>query len=120
MPMKELDLVCFSHLRWNFVFQRPQHLLTRFSSQRRVFYVEEPVFGAGNDYYEVTQALENLWVVVPHLTNGGTGTEKLQRQEEMLHRFFADQKIDKYIFWYYTPMSLQIAHSFSPELVVYD
>jgi len=21
------DLICFSHLRWDFVFQRPQHLM---------------------------------------------------------------------------------------------
>ena len=28
-------LVCFSHLRWNFVFQRPQHLMSRFAEDRR-------------------------------------------------------------------------------------
>jgi hypothetical protein len=38
------DLVCLSHLRWDFVFQRPQHLLTRCAGQRRVFFFEEPVF----------------------------------------------------------------------------
>jgi hypothetical protein len=38
------DLVCLSHLRWNFVFQRPQHLLTRLAQGRRVFFIEEPVF----------------------------------------------------------------------------
>src|SRR3954470_11706695 len=40
------DLVCLSHLRWDFVFQRPQHLMTRFAKRQRVFFVEEPVFGA--------------------------------------------------------------------------
>ena len=24
-------LICFSHLRWHFVYQRPQHLMTRFA-----------------------------------------------------------------------------------------
>ncbi|MDQ3233524.1 MAG: hypothetical protein M3Q07_17035, partial [Pseudobdellovibrionaceae bacterium] len=38
------DLICFSHLRWNFVFQRPQHLMTRISRERRVFFFEEPIF----------------------------------------------------------------------------
>src|SRR4029078_2002103 len=38
------DLVCFSHLRWNFVYQRPQHRLSRTAKERRVFYVEEPIF----------------------------------------------------------------------------
>ncbi len=40
----EADLMCFSHLRWNFVFQRPQHLMTRYARVQRVFFVEEPVF----------------------------------------------------------------------------
>src|ERR671912_376468 len=37
------DLVCLSHLRWDFVYQRPQHLLSRCAAGRRVFFVEEPV-----------------------------------------------------------------------------
>ena len=37
------DLVCLSHLRWGFVYQRPQHLLSRFAKQQRVFFIEEPV-----------------------------------------------------------------------------
>ena len=37
-----LDLVCFSHLRWNFVYQRPQHLMGRSARERRVFFIEEP------------------------------------------------------------------------------
>src|SRR5690349_16108330 len=37
------DLVCFSHLRWGFVFQRPQHLMSRFARRRRVFFIEEPI-----------------------------------------------------------------------------
>ena len=41
------DVVCLSHLRWDFVFQRPQHLLTRFARDRRVFFVEEPIFDDG-------------------------------------------------------------------------
>jgi hypothetical protein len=40
------NLLCFSHLRWDFVFQRPQHLLTRFSEEMNVFFLEEPIFEA--------------------------------------------------------------------------
>src|SRR6185295_4170452 len=39
------DLICLSHLRWDFVYQRPQHLLSRCARERRVFFIEEPVFG---------------------------------------------------------------------------
>ncbi|PJN93287.1 hypothetical protein CNY89_22000, partial [Amaricoccus sp. HAR-UPW-R2A-40] len=35
------DVICFSHLRWDFVLQRPQHLMQRFAHTSRVFFVEE-------------------------------------------------------------------------------
>jgi glycosyltransferase involved in cell wall biosynthesis len=42
------DLVVLSHLRWAWVWQRPQHLVSRFAQQRvqagaRTWFVEEPV-----------------------------------------------------------------------------
>ena len=41
-PTLPRDLVCFSHLRWDFVYQRPNHLMARAARDRRVFFVEEP------------------------------------------------------------------------------
>ena len=41
---KAPSLLCFSHLRWNFVFQRPQHLMTHAARSWRVFFWEEPVW----------------------------------------------------------------------------
>ena len=52
------DLICFSHLRWDFVFQRPQHLLSRAALERRVFFIEEPIFVNGSIRYE-THEREN-------------------------------------------------------------
>ena len=39
-----IPLVCFSHLRWNFVYQRPQHLLSRAAADHEVIFFEEPMF----------------------------------------------------------------------------
>jgi UDP-galactopyranose mutase len=36
-------LIVFSHLRWDFVHQRPQHLLSRMAATHPVVYIEEPV-----------------------------------------------------------------------------
>src|ERR687893_1400594 len=38
-----VTLICFSHLRWNFVFQRPQHLMSRFARDMAVVFWEEPM-----------------------------------------------------------------------------
>jgi UDP-galactopyranose mutase len=62
------DLVCLSHLRWNFVYQRPQHLLSRCAKKRRVFFVEEPIFSAATDWrLDVSIHESGVWVIVPHL-----------------------------------------------------
>ena len=64
------DLIVFSHLRWDFVYQRPQHLLKRSARDRRVFFVEEPVFDNGSMCLDVSERENNLKVVVPHLPEG--------------------------------------------------
>src|ERR1051325_7070755 len=118
------DLVCFSHLRWDFVFQRPQHLLTRCARDRRVFFVEEPIFGNGSMRLELRAANEinnGVHVVVPHLPDGlRSEVATTAVMEEMIRRLFSDQGIREYIFWYYTPMALSFTKSFSPVASIYD
>jgi hypothetical protein len=115
-----LHLVCFSHLRWNFVYQRPQHLLSRFSKQFNVYFIEEPVYDATEDHLEISTSSENLWVVVPHLREGLREEEAIARQKELLANLFIERNIEKYFFWYYTPMMLSISDHFKPVMTVYD
>ena len=119
-PAPAHHLVCFSHLRWNFVFQRPQHLLTRFTRNFKVYYIEEPMFDTTEDTLEVTKAGENLSVVVPHLREGLKEEEAIAKQKELLANFFIQNDIIHYFFWYYTPMALPISDHFNPSLIVYD
>ncbi len=37
-------IIAMSHLRWNFVYQRPQHLLSRLAKHYDIIFFEEPVF----------------------------------------------------------------------------
>ncbi|MEJ7738901.1 MAG: glycosyltransferase family 1 protein [Chitinophagaceae bacterium] len=122
MTIENLDLVCFSHLRWNFVFQRPQHLLIRFAKNRRVFYIEDPVYGEVEDFCQVTQSEihPNIYVVVPNLKVGTPGPAFFLREKELLTEVFKDNGINNYIFWYYNPMAMLISDHFTPSLVVYD
>jgi len=120
-PFREPDLVCFSHLRWDFVYQRPQHLLSRCAQARRVFFVEEPIFDNGSMHLEISQRDCGVWVVVPHLPEGlrsevALGTVK----RELIDRLFAGRGIRDYILWYYTPMALDCTGHLSPLVTVYD
>jgi glycosyltransferase involved in cell wall biosynthesis len=115
------DLVCLSHLRWDFVTQRPQHLLNRCARDRRVFFVEEPVFDGGSARLEIGQRESGVWVVVPHLPEGlrsGVAVEAMLTG--MIDRLFAERAIRDHVLWYYTPMALGFTRHLRPLATVYD
>ena len=118
---KRPDVICLSHLRWDFVYQRPQHLLTRCAAERRVFFIEEPIFDNGSLSLEVNESCRNLYVVVPHLPEGlRSEIATTAVLKEMIHRLIREHHISDYVCWYYTPMALGFTRSLTPRAVVYD
>jgi glycosyltransferase involved in cell wall biosynthesis len=115
----EHAVICFSHLRWNLVYQRPQHLMARCSELSRVFYVEEPIFSQENDYCKLTRH-NAVTVVTPVLLDDPNEPNIAQRIKNLLQDLFVSQSIIRYIFWYYTPMALTFTRDFQPALVIYD
>jgi UDP-galactopyranose mutase len=121
LPPGETDLVCFSHLRWDFVYQRPQHLLSRCARKRRVFFVEEPIFSNCSRHLEVREAEPGVHVVVPYLPEGLRSEVAINAvMKEMMRQLFVDHNINQYVFWYYTPMALSFTYQFKPIAAVYD
>jgi UDP-galactopyranose mutase len=119
--LRQPDLVCFSHLRWDFVYQRPQHLLTRSARDRRVFFVEEPVFDHGSMRLDITERENGVQVVVPHLPAGlRSDIATAAIMKEMTRRLFLENGIREYLFWYYTPMALPFTDEFKPIASIYD
>ena len=115
------DLVCLSHLRWDFVYQRPQHLMSRFAKSRRVFFIEEPIFTDEQTHLKISQREDNLTVVVPHISNDDRETKNIEAfQGELLDGLFAEQKINDFVLWFYTPMAMSFAAHLEPKAVVYD
>ncbi|MDQ3800502.1 MAG: glycosyltransferase family 1 protein [Acidobacteriota bacterium] len=115
------DLVCLSHLRWDFVYQRPQHLLSRFARERRVFFVEEPTFSDEPSRLDISPREDKLFVVVPRLNHAEaeeqTAENLIRRQ---LDEMFAEQSIKDFILWYYTPMAVSFTDHLKPQAIVYD
>jgi glycosyltransferase involved in cell wall biosynthesis len=114
------DVVCFSHLRWDFVFQRPQHLMTRFSSSHRVFFLEEPIFHDGPNFLEIIEKRPSLWVGRPRITNGTAAEDVRNIVAEQLEKELAQKGWSRYIAWFYTPMMIDLAVNLSPIATVYD
>ena len=116
-----LDLVCLSHLRWNFVFQRPQHLLTRCATERRVFYVEEPVIVDGDAPALQLSSHGGVTIVVPQLPpRVAAGADRDGALRRLLDELLARYEIRRFVAWYYTPMALAFSAHLTPELTVFD
>jgi UDP-galactopyranose mutase len=114
-----LDLVCFSHLRWNFVYQRPQHLMSRCARERRVFFVEEPEYSDAPARLEMEKDPSGVMVVKPYLPFGLNEEEINTAMQKLVDQFFTEE-INEFILWYYTPMALNFSRQLVPALTVYD
>jgi len=115
------DLVCIAHLRWNFVYQRPQHLMTRAAQTHRVFYVEEPIHApdAQPPRLHVYQD-RGVTVLVPHLPEGLGGDDALAVTGELLREELTRRGVHRPVLWMYTPMQLPMVEDLPTQAIVYD
>jgi glycosyltransferase involved in cell wall biosynthesis len=120
---KPTTLICFSHLRWNFVFQRPQHLMSRFARDMNVIFWEEPVdIGARETaHLQVREAPEapNVRIVVPHLPQGMPDDAREAALKRLLDAHIASAP-GALVAWYYTPMMLPFSRHIDPDITVFD
>jgi UDP-galactopyranose mutase len=115
------DLICFSHLRWDFVYQRPQHLLSRAAGDRRVYYVEEPCFDNGSLRLNISDRDSGVKVVVPCLPSGLQSTTAIEAVlQQMIDRLLDVEGIREFVSWYYTPMAVEFTRHLKPKVTVYD
>ena len=122
-PPEAATLLCFSHLRWNFVFQRPQHLMSRFAREMDVIYWEEPVDIDSREtaFLQVREAGDaaNVRVVVPHLPSGMPEDAREAALKRLLDAHVASLR-GSLITWYYTPMMLPFSRHLDADVVVFD
>jgi glycosyltransferase involved in cell wall biosynthesis len=119
------ELVVLSHLRWDWVWQRPQHLISRIGAGRRTWFVEEPLPAAGLAAPRLRTAdagpVTRVWLEVPgepgtHVGFGDPAAESYT--VELLGLLGVPE--DARDVWLYTPMALDLARALMPRLLVYD
>jgi UDP-galactopyranose mutase len=114
------DVICLSHLRWNFVYQRPQHLMTRCARDRRVFFVEEPLPTSDSTPHLRIEPSASVTVVTPMLPEGMAPEASVAAQRTLITQLVASESLREYVLWYYTPMALPYTDHLAPRAVVYD
>ena len=121
VPSRRRDdhLLCFSHLRWDFVVQRPQHLMRRFAQDRTVTYFEEPIVDGSGPVLEL-RARDGITVATPHLPHGLDAAAAEAAQRRLLDEFCAERELRTPVLWYYTPMAWAFSHHLDASAVIYD
>lgn len=112
------DVLCLSHLRWGFVYQRPNHIMARWAKERRVFFVEEPIFDSAQPRIEVQLVSQRLHVVVPHLPL--MNADPAPHIRTLLESFVVQEQIRDPLLWFYTPLALGWSRQLDARIIVYD
>ncbi len=116
----QFDVLCLSHLRWDFVYQRPQHLMERWAENQRVFFIEEPTFDDDGPLRLDVLPRGRVTLVVPRLPRGIAAEEVEPTLRGLLDGLLADHSITAYVLWYYTPMALGFTDHLAPLGIIYD
>ena len=113
-------IIVFCHLRWDFVYQRPQHLLTRLAQHYNVVVVEEPFFHEGESFMKTWSPIPNVTICQPHTASHALGfhDDQIPLIQPLLAKIVPPGEDP--IVWFYTPMALPLLQSLHPSLVVYD
>lgn len=120
---RAFDILTFSHLRWDFVFQRPQHLMTRLAGSHRIIFIEEPVFDPGSsEHWEINRAAPGILVCRPHtpVADPGFCDAQTPALTRLMNLLLIKEKVTEYVVWFYTPMALPLVDRLSPLAVIYD
>ena len=120
--MERIPLVVFSHLRWDFVYQRPQHVMSRLAAYRPVLFVEEPVVTPGRLALDVAAVAPGVRVARPVVPTDGTpfGASQETALISLLRTRLAADEWKRVVAWLYTPMAVRLAKALHPEAIVYD
>lgn len=127
--MKSFDLVVASHLRWSFVWQRPQQLLSRLAQNHRILFIEEPVYAdasRGALSPQLAVALPNLMVLTPQVEQERCGDTPLwlwpeqERITAQIKNTLSLLEFDRSVLWFYTPTPEFLVDVVKPKMLTYD
>jgi UDP-galactopyranose mutase len=121
VPPERGDLVVFSHLRWDFVFQRPQHLMSRLAEYWRVWFVEEPVPSDAPGWI-IDAVAPNVLVCRPRTgrSEPGFASPQAERLIPLVRSLLEAHGVRRPVVWLYTPLATPLLAAVPASAVVYD
>jgi glycosyltransferase involved in cell wall biosynthesis len=104
------DMIVFCHLRWEFVYQRPQHIISRLSKELKILFVEEPLPRPGKEHH-LNKVNPNLHVLQPN-------TSSIEEIADIIPSYIESKEIP--FGWFYSPSFSPLLEFFKFRNVIYD
>jgi glycosyltransferase involved in cell wall biosynthesis len=113
LQAQQYDMIVFCHLRWEFVYQRPQHLISRLSAFYRVLFIEEPIpFSVQEkNTAHLIAVHSNLHILQPR-------TESIAAIKNILEHYVSNKNVA--VGWFYSAAFECLSEEFSFGKIVYD
>ena len=106
------DMIVFCHLRWEFVYQRPQHIISRMAQNLKILFVEEPIgFSEDNEYDDIITITDNLHVLQPKV-------QSIEAISDIIFHYVKSKNVP--IGWFYSPSFVSLLSDFNFETIIYD
>ena len=126
--MTAFDLVVVSHLRWNFVWQRPQQLLSRLAKTHRILFIEEPEFApeGAEPAPILCEVMPNLTTLTPQISKADAGETDLwlwpcrDQITAQVRDAMRKMSLSRRALWMYTPTPEFMVKVVAPDMLVYD
>lgn len=128
LPLETTPIIVHCHLRWDFVWQRPQQIFSRLASQHRILFIEDPMLEEGEAHLKITEPYPNIVRVLPILPHEDNISINDQHEKilALLHKELKEHPLlagqfDSPIQWFYSPMTApSFLGQFDQVSVVYD
>lgn len=105
------DMVVFCHLRWDFVYQRPQHIISRMAKDMKILMIEEPWHRPDEKHSRLITVNDNLHVLQPNVTS-------IEEIETVLPQYINNKNVS--VGWFYSASFIPLLNQFDFSTVVYD
>lgn len=113
VPPQNYDMVIFCHLRWQFVYQRPQHLISRMAQNNKVLMIEEPIA------FDVDQEnTANLIIINDNLHILQPRVQSIEEIAGLLPQYIKNRKVETG--WFYSASFSPLMDAFQFETIIYD
>jgi UDP-galactopyranose mutase len=110
-------LACHSHLRWDWVYQRPQHVLSRIARHWPVLVEEEPLIDERAPGVDVLSVAPGVTVLRPHRPANNDCD-----MSALVEEYFSTVRGGRpLVRWFYSPLFAHYGERLGPDqVVVYD